>query len=216
MGAGEDKDLIRAQYEAGSGIQEWFEAVYAGVDGQIQHVPWARERVNHYLKDWLGRYGKAYQGKKALVIGCGLGDDAEALAEYSLEVSAFDISSTAIEWCQRRFPQSTVAYQVGDLFKLPTEWLAAFDLVVEIYTIQSLPHSLRETSMQQVRQLIKPAGTLVLVAFVQEEHMQFQGPPWPLKLSELRSFTELGLALESEQFFKDDRPRVRQVYRAIS
>ncbi|MCC5670705.1 class I SAM-dependent methyltransferase [Nostoc sp. CHAB 5784] len=41
-------------------------------------------------------------GQKALVIGCGLGDDAEAIASLGFEVTAFDISPTAIAWCQER------------------------------------------------------------------------------------------------------------------
>ncbi|MDZ7952448.1 hypothetical protein [Nostoc sp. DedQUE09] len=35
-------------------------------------------------------------GQKALVIGCGLGDDAEALAHLGFEVTTFDISPTAM------------------------------------------------------------------------------------------------------------------------
>ena len=49
-----------------------------------------------------------WNGKKALKIGCGLGDDAEYLTETGMEVTAFDISETAIRWCHERFPDSRV------------------------------------------------------------------------------------------------------------
>lgn len=39
---------------------------------------------------------------RAVVIGCGLGDDAEYLASMGYEVTAFDISPTAIAMCHTR------------------------------------------------------------------------------------------------------------------
>lgn len=45
---------------------------------------------------------------RALVIGCGLGDDAEAVRRRGYRVSAFDIAPTAIARCRQRFPDSKV------------------------------------------------------------------------------------------------------------
>jgi len=63
------------------------------------------------------------------VVGCGLGDDAEALAQQGFQVTAFDISPTAIAWCEKRFPDSQVKYQVADLFALDPAWHHKFDFV---------------------------------------------------------------------------------------
>ncbi len=41
------------------------------------------------------------------------------------------VSPEAIEWCHRRFPESSVDYRVADLFSLPEEWTQSFDLVVD-------------------------------------------------------------------------------------
>ena len=49
-------------------------------------------------------------GQKAIVIGCGVGDDAEALSEAGYEVTAFDISPEAILLCKNRYPDTTVNY----------------------------------------------------------------------------------------------------------
>ena len=55
----------------------------------------------------------------ALVVGCGLGDDAEFIAGLGFSVVAFDISASAIAAAQQRFPQSTVRYRVADLMAAP-------------------------------------------------------------------------------------------------
>ena len=62
----------------------------------------------------MTNYKPSASEQKALIIGCGLGDDAEALAKLGFEVTAFDISTSAIAWCQQRFPDSTVNYLVAD------------------------------------------------------------------------------------------------------
>ena len=67
------------------------------------------------------------EGRSAIVIGCGLGDDAEALQQLGFQVTASDIAATAIDWCHQRFPNSNVNYRVADLFNLDPTWHAAFD-----------------------------------------------------------------------------------------
>src|SRR5215472_10485502 len=56
---------------------------------------------------------------RALVVGCGLGDDAEELARLGMQVVAFDVASAAVESARRRFPASTVRYEVADLLAPP-------------------------------------------------------------------------------------------------
>ena len=51
-------------------------------------------------------------------------------------MTAFDLSPTAIEWCRKRFPQSSVKWVVANLLESPAEWRQRFDLVVEINTLQ--------------------------------------------------------------------------------
>ena len=86
----------------------WFEQVYAQADGNEKNVPWADMTVNPRLASWLRRKNLSGAGRTALVVGCGLGDDAEKLASLGFSVVAFDVSATAIAWCRRRFPHSAV------------------------------------------------------------------------------------------------------------
>jgi len=72
------------------------------------------------------------------VIGCGVCDDPVFLAGLGCEVTAFDVSPTAVSEAARRFAGSPVKYQVADLLAPPPEWAGAFDLVTEIYTVQAL------------------------------------------------------------------------------
>ena len=80
---------------------------------------------------------------KALIVGCGLGDDAEELVARGFDTTAFDIAATAIEWCVSRFPRSKVRYVVADLFHPPPSWSRAFALVVESNTLQVFPQEMR-------------------------------------------------------------------------
>ena len=76
----------------------WFETLYAQAEGDNSVVPWADMTVNANLAAWLERQQTAGAGRAALVVGCGLGDDAEALASLGFRVTAFDISATCIDW----------------------------------------------------------------------------------------------------------------------
>ena len=190
----------------------WFDVLYSQSQGDVTQIPWAKLTAHPYLQDWLTTNNPQGQGKSALVIGCGLGDDAEALATRGFQVTAFDISPTAINWCQQRFPNSCVKYVVADLLALPSQWEQAFDLVVEIRNIQALPLNIRSTVITSVASVVAPAGTLLLINRFRETEVEPDGPPWPLSSSELAQFTQLGLQeLNRIVFFESDRADIPQL-----
>src|SRR5436190_20347535 len=139
----------------------WFEQLYAQATGNSDVIPWARLLPNSNLLQWLNRNRIETRPRRAMVVGCGLGDDAEELAHRGFHVTAFDISAAAIDWARRRFADSSVKYTVADLFKLPQEWMHKFDLVVEIYTIQALPLDVRKRALQCLASLVAPGGELL-------------------------------------------------------
>ncbi len=182
--------------------QGWFEEVYKSAAGDPARVMWADLEPHPGLAEWIGRSGNLYEGR-ALDVGCGLGDNAEALGQLGYEVTAFDLSPTAIAWAKERFPDSPVAYQTADLFDPPAEWAGAFDFVHETYTLQALAPGmgLRETAPARLARLLKPGGRLLVITRSRPEGEPEDGPPWPLARSELDRFTDAGLELRNFQKF---------------
>jgi SAM-dependent methyltransferase len=175
-----------------------FEEMYAAAGDDLGAVPWANLRPFPLLVEWLDGGGPG-AGRKALVIGCGYGDDAEELARREFEVSAFDFSATAIGRARERFPDSSVDYRVADLFDLPTEWRGCFDLVVEIRTVQSLPIAERRAGVAAIAATVAPGGRLWLFALGREMHVPGERRPWPVTPGELAGFEAAGLAWESRR-----------------
>ncbi len=167
----------------------FFESIYKDAQGNENNIPWAELKTNKFLEEYLQHHiGEG----KAIVIGCGLGDDAAALEEAGFEVTAIDISETAIAWCKDRFHYTDIDFKVQDIFDLPEEMLGQFDFVFESRTIQSLALMHRNTIIQKIASLMAPNGTLLAVADGKNEGEKYQGPPWPLEYNELRLFQNHG------------------------
>ena len=133
-------------------------------------------------------------GKRAMVVGCGLGADAEYVAALGFRTTAFDVSESAISIAQTRHPGSQVDYRTADALHLPAEWRRAFDLVVEIYTVQALPLSLRGDIIAAVADLVADGGTLIVIQAARRDIAEPpDGPPWPLHRSEIDRFAAEGL-----------------------
>jgi SAM-dependent methyltransferase len=167
---------------------DWFERLYLAAEAGEATVPWDRGAPNPLLVEWAQARPPAGDGHSALVVGSGLGHDAEYVAALGFRTTAFDISETAVRTTRRRFPDSPVDYLVADLLDPPTEWGGSFDLVVESITVQSLPPSLHPEAIAQVVRMVAPGGTLIVHSGAREEHEEPDGPPWPLTRAEIESF----------------------------
>ena len=189
----------------------WFETLYREAQGDWTRIPWADLAPNPHVAAWLGAGDGAPSTGRALIIGCGLGDDAEAVAARGYRVAAFDVAPTAIEACRRRYPQTRVEYRVADLFDPPPEWAEGFDLVVEVNTLQVLPDARRAEAMGRIADLVAPGGTLLVVARGRDEEDAPGRMPWPLARGELGAFSAAGLdERRFEDFLDDETPRVRR------
>ena len=193
----------------------WFEALYSAAEGDEDIIPWADMRPNPSLVDWLDSNNVHENGKRALKIGCGLGDDAEILAEREFDVEAFDISASAIGWCRKRFPHSKVNYSTQNLFESPPSWDRAFDFVLEVYTLQVLPPELRPKAIEQIARYTATGGTLLVICRGREPGDDPGQMPWPVVRNELKLFEQQGLqAVSFEDFMDDENPPVRR-FRAV-
>lgn len=185
----------------------WFDDIYAEDDAAI---PWAHSAPNPHLVRWLdGRENAA--DASALVVGCGLGDDVEALHARGYDAVGFDVSPRAVERCRERFSDTGSRYRVADLFDAPDDWSRAFDLVVESYTLQALPDAERGRAFAPIADFVAPGGTLLVVCRGRDGDEDPGRLPWPLTREEVRRFEDEGLTLVAFDDFEDDRsPPVRR------
>lgn len=186
-----DPDAHARDLAAASGPTQWFEELYRQARQGDAVVPWDSGSPHALLTDWARNRDGA--GKRALVVGAGLGRDSEYLAARHYDTTAFDISPTAIESTKARFPTTTVHYRTADLFDPPAEWHHAFDLVLESLTVQALPIDLHDAAIARVTSFVAPGGTLLVISGGREADTTPQGPPWPLTRDEIDRFAADGL-----------------------
>ncbi len=196
----------------------WFEALYQEAERGDSVVPWGDGAPNPGLLEFWQKHPFETAGKRALVIGSGLGDDSEQLAAWRFKTTAFDISKTAIAATKKRYPNSKVEYVVADLFDPPASWLRAFDFVLEIYTVQAFTGDLRARAIAKIAEFVAPGGRLLAIARGRGEgEPEVQGPPWPLTREEIDGFRRAGLEEELFEDYADPEPpwvrRFRGLYR---
>ena len=189
---------------AGSGLG-WFDRFYAAADRGEIGVPWADMAPNPMLCSWEAL--RRLSGRAA-VVGCGLGDDAEFLADRGMEVTAFDISPTAVGMARLRFDKSSVSYVAADLLDLPADWNRGFDFVFEAYTIQVLQGEQRRKAIANVARLVAPGGTLLVIARARDESGEPGKMPWPLTRDEILAIPLRAVSVED--LVDDEEPPVRR------
>ena len=182
----------------------WFEALYKEAAGDNGKIPWADLEANRFFREWAEKNKLKGEGRKALVVGCGLGDDAVYLDDLGFEVTGFDISETAIEWAKKLHTGRDIKFEVMDLFEPYRGWLGAFEFVLEVYTIQPLPLEMRERTIDAIASFVTPGGELVVVTRGREDDEEVVKVPWPLSRKELSRFEANGLTQESFEVMPDD------------
>jgi SAM-dependent methyltransferase len=170
----------------------WFDALYAAASAGEVDMPWDRDEANPILVDWAREHRVEGSGRRALVVGSGLGRDSEFVATLGFATTAFDISPAAIANVRRRFPASPVEYRVANLLAPPPDLARSFDLVVEIYTVQAMSRTVRNRATANVGSFVAPGGTLLVVQ-VHADAVDDHGPPWLLTRDEIEAFATGGL-----------------------
>ena len=176
----------------------WFERLYSAASDGAAVVPWDRGTAHPLLTDWVETSQPDGTGKVALIVGAGTGWDAELIADLGYDTTAFDISPSAVETAKRNHPDSKVKYEVANLLKPPTEFHRAFDLVIEIFTVQALPVALQSEATERVSDFVRAGGTLLVVAAARDDNTpddSIEGPPWPLTRAGVEAFTTEDLRL---------------------
>ena len=194
---------LRDQHLAAGRPSGWFEPAYALARAEGARLPWLYGTPHPYLESWLEAPVTSPPGQRALIVGCGLGHDAVAVANAGFEVTAIDVAPTAVQWAEQRASElidagvPRIRFLEADLLTPPTELLGAFDLVVEIHTVPWLPGVVRDAAMVAIGGFAAPGGIVLVVTLLATDHATLErtsGPPWPQAPSELASYRAGGLA----------------------
>lgn len=191
----------------------WFDALYKEAEGNHERIPWADLKPNKFLVRFAEKTNLQGNGRTALVVGCGLGDDARFLADAGFKVTAFDISPAAIQWAKKLHADTSIEFFVADLFNPPPQWRERFEFVLEVYTIQPLPLEMREKVIDAIAQFVAPKGNLVVVTRGRENDEEPLELPWALSRKDLSRFeaNDLKQIYFEEMLGDEDEPVKRFV-----
>jgi SAM-dependent methyltransferase len=140
-------------------------------------LPWSGLDAHPLLVDWAHSHSIAGAGRRAVVVGCGLGADAEYLARLGFDITGFDISATAVRLAGQRFPQTTVHHRMANVLELPTTCRHAFVLLVEIITVQALPDPPRRQAIANIARLVAAGRTLLVYRLPPSTCCSLSPPP---------------------------------------
>ena len=192
----------------------WYDEVWSSAERDEIDMPWERDEAYPPRVELLDS-GELPATGRAVVVGAGRGADAEELARRGWRTVAFDISPAAVRLMDAKYPGSDVDHRVADLLDLPEDLVGAFDLVVEIFTVQALARSLREEAVDGVRRLLAPGGVALVVQF-EDWPGRPEGPPWLLTREEMEGFASDDVELVSlEQRPHPQRADGPPIWRAL-
>jgi SAM-dependent methyltransferase len=193
----------------------WFERLYAAAETGRAAVPWDRGAPHSLLVDWATTMRLDGTRRRAIVVGCGLGHDAQFVAGLGFDTIAFDVSASAVRAAQSRFPGSAVHYLTANVLPPPLSWHRAFDLVVESLTLQAMPDPPRREAIAKVGDLVAPRGTILVIARARDtDEDPDDGPPWALTRAEIDAFQDSGLVPVRLEEMRDQGPPATHRWRA--
>ena len=135
----------------------WAQRNYVSLN-ETKEVPWDIKEADDNLKWFLERNSNV---KTVLEIGCGNGNDANFMSENGFDVTAIDISDTAIQEAKERYPNSTAKFVVCDFNTYVSE--EKYDLIYDRGCFHNNPEY-RWEYMRKAFNLLNDNGKLLLIS----------------------------------------------------
>ncbi len=189
----------------------WFEDLYRSSNRNREQIPWDWREPHPFLVVWTNE--NEIPGR-ALVVGSGLGEDAAFLYERGWEVTAFDVSESAVEWSRNLHQGTDIDWVVGDLLNPEEGWFGEFDLVLEVHILQAIPEEIRKRAYRNLAPMLASGGLLICIGRLGDESDgEDNGPPWPLAWDFIH---QIGEGLETVELHSATIPEKEGIrYRAV-
>jgi nitroreductase/SAM-dependent methyltransferase len=142
---------------------------------QVEQLPWFQAGLDADFEQALTQLD--IKAARILDIGCGPGTQAVALAQQGFEVTACDVSWSAVESARRlaEAARITIDFHVDDV--LDSRLAGPFDLVFDRGVFHCFADAVdQEAYLATVKRLLKPKGLLLLKCFHEDETRE-EGPP---------------------------------------
>ena len=175
------------------------------VDSQFWIKAWNEGRTAFHQEEYhekLIEYFpqlKPSEGQRVLVPLCGKSKDLLCLHELKLRVHGIELHEKAVEsfFTENKLSPVTkerdqdfihytyknIVISSGDFFKLNET--NSYDLVYDRAALVALPSDLRKKYTKVLKQLLKPGGKYLLIAY-EYDQTKMEGPPFSVEESEVR------------------------------
>jgi len=160
-------------------------------------TPWDARGVPPAFARWLAEAGLG-AGTRVLIPGCGAAYEVAALATRGCDVLAIDYSAVAIERAREALGADLGRrVRQADFFAFDA---APFDWIYERAFLAALPPRLWAAWGQRCAQLLRPAGSMAGLFFVDEAAAEpRRGPPFAVTSAELHRLLDSAFDLVADE-----------------
>lgn len=145
-------------------------------------TPWDKGEASPPLGEFLSK--QRVEGD-TLVPGCGTGHDVRLLAAQGAKVVGMDIAPGAVRKAERFHPVGAETYVQGDFLSLESQYVGAFDWVVEHTCLCALEPIQREAYAAAVVRALKTRGQFLAVFYREVRDYDGSGPPHPITAEQI-------------------------------